>query len=351
MKIQTCNNQDKTYAMKSSDQNKDVAKRNDGSATPMAGHSAPQDIAGSKEKPGSKPKAAGNPGSGHGPRTGNGHSVATKASTAATAAAPQPKTRQLRRRAEQVAAVAARATPVRYGDGTRYDQGAKYFVPDPVPPPPPPPPTGTAKVKLELSTRTDPALAAFGESHVAAMTDNPWFPTPFPTAADFGAGLAELEAVITAHANLLLETKNLTYQKDQIRKRFEFLFNQRAAYVQSVSNSNADVIASAGLMIRNTPTPVGALLAPTFLRVELTSFSGELEVRWNTVVGAKSYVMECAEVIAGEALVWEQVNVSGKLNYVAKQLTPTKHYAFRVAAIGGTTGVSPWSPVVQKMAY
>ncbi len=338
--------------MKSSDQIKDVAKRNDGSATPTAGRSAPQDIAGTKEKPGSKTKAAGNPGggNGHGLRTGNG-SRATRAKVVTAEVPPAPMTRTQRQAsvsftAAVAAAVAASTNQPRYGDGTRYNEGARYAVTDPVTPI-----SGTAKVKLELGSRTDPALAAFGESHVAAITGNAWFPTPFPTAADFGAGLAEFEAVLSALENLRLETKNLTYQKDQIRKRFEFLFTQRGAYVQSVSNSNADVIASAGLMIRNAPVPVGALLAPLGLRVELTAFSGELEVRWNTVAGAKSYVMECAEVITGEELVWVQVNVSGKLNYVAKQLTPTKHYAFRVAAIGGTTGVSPWSPVVQKMAY
>ncbi len=78
--------------MKTPDQLKDVAKRNDGSATPTAGRSAPQDIVGTKDKPGSKTKAAGNPGGGNGQRTGNGHGVARPGAddeaTAATASAP-----------------------------------------------------------------------------------------------------------------------------------------------------------------------------------------------------------------------------------------------------------------------
>ncbi len=316
-----------------------AAKRSNPSASHGAKISAPHDIAGSKDTPGSRTKVA-------------SHSTA-KTRTEVAAAAPKPLTRQQRRRAAEAgaaaaaaAAAAASAPPVRYGDGTRFDQGARYFVADPVPLPL----AGTATVKLEMGSRTDAALAAFGESHIEAMTGNVWFLTPVPTAEVFEAKLAAFEAKLAALDNLRVEAKNLTFEKDQARKEFEFAFSQRRAYVQTASNSNAEVIASAGLSIRNPPTPVGALLPPLGLRVELTTFNGELDVRWNTVAGAKSYVLECAEVIAGQELLWVQVTMGGKLSHLAKQLTPGKHYAFRVASIGGSNGVSQWSPVVQRMA-
>ncbi len=307
-----------------------AAKRSNPSASHGAKISAPQDIAGSKDKPGSRTKAAGNP--------------TAKARTAAAAAAPKPLTRQQRRRAAEAAA--ASAPPVRYGDGTRYDEGARYFVADPVPLPL----AGSAKVKLELSTRTDPALAAFGESHAEAMTGNTWFPTPTPTAAEFGAKLAEFEAVLTALENERLITKNLTAQKDQIRKDFEFLFTLRGSYVQTASNSNADVIATAGLMIRNAPTPMGVLPPPLGLRLDTTQLPGELDARWNKVSGAKSYALECAELVNGEPLMWVSASVGGKPGYLTKQLVPGKRYVFRVAAIGGSSGISAWSPLVERMA-
>jgi hypothetical protein len=324
--------------MKSLNQYHDAAKRNEGVSTPTAGRSAPQDIAGARDKPGSRTKPPGHPGSGNGHRVGAAQpSLIGLKGTARAAGRSQ----------RQTAATATAEVPEqpRYDTGLRYDTGVRYAVTDPTLPP-----AGDAKVKLELRTRTDPALAAFGESHVAAMTGNLLFPTPVPTAELFGTSLAEFEAVLAELENLRLQTKNLTFQKDQIRKNFEFLFAQRGAYVQTASNSNADAIASAGLMIRNAPTPVGALLPPLGLRLELTSFHGELDVRWSTVSGAKGYALECAEVIEGEALLWNQVTVSGKLNHVVKSLTPGKHYAFRVACIGGSNGVSQWSPVVQRMA-
>ncbi len=341
--------------MKSPDQIKDVANCNEGSALPTAGRSAPQDIAGTKEKPGAKAKATGNPGGrpGAGLRTGkgnghgNGHSVGAKPkSTAVTAkaAVPKPQTRFDRRQSEVAQAVAEAMEQPRYDTRLRYGT-FHYVATDPVLPP-----AGTATAKLELGSRSDTALAAFGESHIMAMTGNAFFPTPEPTAEVFAGSLAAFEAKFSALENLRLEVKNLTFEKDQARKEFEFQFTRRRAYIQTASNSNAEVIASAGLSIRNAATPMGALLPPVGLRVELTTFNGELDVRWNTVAGAKSYVLECAEVITGEALLWVQVTMGGKLSHLAKQLTPGKHYAFRVATIGGSNGVSQWSPVVQRMA-
>ena len=75
-----------------------AAKRSNPSASQGAKLSAPQDIAGTKEKPGSKTKAAGNPGggNGHGLRTGNS-SRATRAKEATAEVPPAPMTRTQRR--------------------------------------------------------------------------------------------------------------------------------------------------------------------------------------------------------------------------------------------------------------
>ena len=272
-------------------------------------------------------------------------SAARATAGVAARSAETPRARNVRSLRQSAATRAAESDQPHYDEGQRYDSGLRYAVEDPTLPP-----AGSSKVKLELGPRTDSNLAAFGESHVEAMTGNLLFPDPVPSPAVFAAALAEFEAVLSALENLRLQTKNLTYQKDQIRKNFEFLFNQRGAYVQQASNANPDAIASAGLMIRNAPSPVGVLLPPLGLTVNLTLIHGQLDVRWNTVSGAKSYVVECAEVIDGGDLVWVQVTVGGKLNHLAKDLIPGKHYAFRVASIGGSNGVSQWSPVVQRMA-
>jgi len=216
--------------------------------------------------------------------------------------------------------------------------------------PPTPPPLGTEKVKLELQPRPDAELAAFGESHVAAMRDNPWFVTPMPSPDVFDAELATFESLLAELDILRLRVKNLTDQKDRSRQRFEALFTQRGAYVQLVSNGNGEAIASSGLAARRPRTRSSVLPSPQGLRVQVTQSSGELRIRWFTVPGARTYILECAEIIAHEPLTWTQIHVGGKLSCTAKQLTPGHRYAFRLAALGGSEGRSPWSPVVERMA-
>lgn len=172
-----------------------------------------------------------------------------RARTAAGAA----KTRAARARAKAAAAAGLSPTQPHYDTGLRFDSVIRYAVVDPMVPPVP----GTAKVKLELSTRTDPALAAFAEAIVTAMTDNPWLPTPVPSVAEYGAKLSEFEGMLSAPENLRVEAKNLTEQKDRVRKELEVLTTQRVTYVQMTSHGNADVIASSGMPICNAPTPVG----------------------------------------------------------------------------------------------
>ena len=45
--------------------------------------------------------------------------------------------------------------------------------------------------------------------------------------------------------------------------------NTRGSYVQSTSNGNKQAILSSGLGVKNPPTPLTALAAPTNLRVDL----------------------------------------------------------------------------------
>ncbi len=208
---------------------------------------------------------------------------------------------------------------------------------------------GLAKVKLNLQARTDAELATFGESHIAAMTDNPWFEDPMPSTVSFDRDLADFENSLIELDNLRLLVKNLTAQKNRKRQVLESQLTVRGNYVQATSNGNADVIASAGLSARRPRTRPGALLAPLGLRLEVTQFSGELLVRWLTVTSARIYVLECAQIIDGEPLAWAQIHIGGKLMFLAQQLTPGQHYAFRVTALGGATGSSPCSPVVERM--
>ncbi len=84
--------------------------------------------------------------------------------------------------------------------------------------------------------------------------------------------------------------------------------------------------------------------------MEQNQIVGELVVRWMSVTGAKSYVLQCAEVVPDQEQAWSVVYTGGKFNSAQKPLAPGKTCEFRVAAIGCSTGQSDWSPPVQRMA-
>ena len=286
---------------------------------------SPADIARDKVKsgPGSarpKPKASAKQGNGNGNGNGNGHSAAVH-----QAPLKQGPT---------------------YGSGARFDTGLHYASAEPVIETIP----GGAKVRLELSPRTDSNLTAFGEANDAAMTGNPNFPNPVPSMAIFRAKLSEFEDLQGQLENLRVQVKNLTEQKDRVRAEFQALFTQRGQYVEMASNGDPDIIATSGLPLRRPPTPVGQLPWPEALKVEQSQVVGELIVRWASVNAAKGYLLQCAEVVADKPREWVNAYTGGKFTSSQKSLTPGKTYDFRVAALGGSTGQSEFSPVVSRMA-
>ena len=193
-------------------------------------------------------------------------------------------------------------------------------------------------------------LAAFGESHTTAMAGNPNFPEPVPSMPDFAFFLGDFEGLLAKIENLRVEMKNLTEQKDRSRAALSAAFSQRGQYVEVSSNGNPDVIATSGLPLRKARTPVGQLPWPGGLKVEQSQVVGELIVRWAAVGKARGYLLQCAEVEADLPRTWTNVYTGGKLTSNQKPLTPGKTYEFRVAALGGSTGQSEFSPVVSRMA-
>jgi hypothetical protein len=89
------------------------------------------------------------------------------------------------------------------------------------------------------------------------------------------------------------------------------------------------VILSSGLGVKNPPTPVTSLAAPTNLRVDLNGEAGMMKIRWDVVPNAKSYLLQCSRDVTPR--VWEPLD-SGTKTTVTKTLEVGVTYAFRAAA-------------------
>ena len=248
--------------------------------------------------------------------------------------------------AQQRVQAALTGSQVRYNEtGVRFDTGLRYVVNDPTPVPVP----GKAKVKLGLATMSVADVVGFGHSHDEAITGNPFFPTPQPTPAIFDGKLAELEAVLAELENHRVLGRNLTEQRNVLRAEFEQIFTLRGNYVELTSEGDADWIASAGLSVKNPPTPMGILPPPLGLRADWTQLSGQLLVRWDPMTAAKGgYLLEMAEVVNGVPVGWAIKYMGGKFSTLQTGLEGGKTYAFRVAAVGGEGGKSAFSPEVQR---
>jgi hypothetical protein len=74
--------------------------------------------------------------------------------------------------------------------------------------------------------------------------------------------------------------------------------------------------------------------------------SGEVDLNWDAIDEADSYVIECRE-INGKSK-WNLVDITNESKYTIKDLKQKKVYLFRVAAVDSEKQ-GPWSEPVEKI--
>jgi hypothetical protein len=240
----------------------------------------------------------------------------------------------------------ATANPSAANDGPHYGAAtygqAYYPIGDPVVPV-----SDGARVRMELAARLNDNLLAYVGNHITQMTGNANFPAPQPPAPAF---LTLYETFQTALANAM--SAKTAYDdaltaRDAARAALVEGMNTRGAYVQTASNGNTNVIVSSGLNVRNAPTPVGQLSPPTDLKAELNGTAGVVKLTWKAVNRARGYIVECSPDV--QPRVFTQLTNTTKPR-AQKELVVGETYVFRVAASGGSTGQSYYSPEVIRGA-
>lgn len=229
-----------------------------------------------------------------------------------------------------------------YDSGVTYDSGIHYDEAPPIPPK-----KRMAQSKLDLKARSDSELAAFSDAHVAAMTGNADFATPDPTAAAFATTLTAFKTALTASDQAQAAAQQKVAAKDAARVDVETALNARRNYVDTKSGGDEAKILSTGFAVRAAATPIGALPAPVDFLATFGDNPGEVDLVWSAIRGAKSYIVEVRENVAGTA--WGGANVVTKSRATMEGLVTGKTYAFRVRAVG-TAGNGPWSDESLKLA-
>ena len=204
------------------------------------------------------------------------------------------------------------------------------------------------KVKLNLRNLTIPEKVARAQQIVAALTGNSNFPTPHPALAEVTAAAGALETAANAAQAARLEAKRRTAAMGHKEDDLDQLMTQLGAYVESVAGGDEALIMSAGLEMRSDrTTDSSAPTAPETLTATTGNHEGEVELSWDTVRAARSYVVERST--DPQAASWTQAGVSPRSSLIVEGLESGKRYYFRVAAVT-LNGQSAWSNHAVKVA-
>ena len=205
------------------------------------------------------------------------------------------------------------------------------------------------KIKLNLSALTVPEKIAKARQIVTKMTGNAHFPTPTPNLVSVSDAADFAENANGQAQDARQTAKQKTSALNQAEDRLDKLLNQIAGYVESIAGGDEQTILSAGMDVRavavaTTDTPG----QPQALTPTVGDRDGEIDLSWDTVTGAKSYVIDRSGDPVTPAS-WSHGGVSTKSNFTAEGLNSGARYWFRVAAVNNN-GQSGWSDPVTKIA-
>jgi hypothetical protein len=204
------------------------------------------------------------------------------------------------------------------------------------------------RIRLNLSRLSIPEKLDLAKQIHGALTGNASFPTPTPSLAALSAAADNLQ---TAHDEAMAarqESKNKTAVQNQREDELDDTLTRLAGYVSSVSGSNEALVTSAGMNFEQPKTPSGAAATPQSFAATTGDSDGEIDLSWNSVAGAQSYVVE-QSLQAPPAASWTHVQTTTKSSHTVTGLTSGTRYYFRVAAVspGGQSG---WSDISTRIA-
>lgn len=203
-----------------------------------------------------------------------------------------------------------------------------------------------AKPKLDLYSKTDSELEQFSQTHQEKTTGNPAFPDPVPSILELAQSHADYAMAVDEKERLDLAAQAAAAVKNQKREKLMADLTQRGNYVSLASKGDPAIILSAGFDVSDTNRIPLEITAPVHLMVSLGDKTGLVDLVWDTVPGARAYVIECR--LNDESLPWQQAAITTRSRASIPNLESGKTYAFRVKAIGAK-GESAWCTAVVKL--
>jgi len=168
-----------------------------------------------------------------------------------------------------------------------------------------------AQVILNLNHISDQDLIADAKKYKTALTGNANFPNPNPTLAAYGTLITTAETDLAAFNVAQAAAQAATITKDASIKALHDGTVTLGASVQSTSNGDPAIIATADMAVKAAATPVGMLAQVQNLSLSAGDNPGEVDAHWNPVKGRKLYdVWLCTGDPAVEAN-WKHLQTPG----------------------------------------
>ena len=224
-----------------------------------------------------------------------------------------------------------------------------------------------ARVKLGFSRLTTAEKLLKSRTIVANMTGNANFPT-IPPNIDLAVITASIDNLEAAAQKADKGGTDKTLIKNIAEDELNDLMSQLADYVQSASAGDPVIIASSGMDIKSSATPPQLLGAVTGPAANVAGNPGEINVSWDRLEGAKSYVVEMLVTIKDGTVVtplpgddsavitesesgteWMRIDTVTKSKLLVQGLQTGVVYSFRIAGINGA-GQGDYSQTVSSVA-
>jgi len=135
----------------------------------------------------------------------------------------------------------------------------------------------------------DALLQSKAQTIVGSMTNNASFPTPDPALADVQTAINAFEAAIVKAAD---GGKTEGIIKNQKKAELIDLLHQLGKYVTFTAGENEAVATSSGFSVLKPRTPSAPLQKPGNLVLQEGPNAGELQLTFNRVVGARTYMYQ-----------------------------------------------------------
>lgn len=179
------------------------------------------------------------------------------------------------------------------------------------------------------------------------MTGNASFLTPDPTLLVLKAGREKLETAMVAAAT---GDHTKIFERNVAEAELDQLLVREALYVSNVAQGDPVLILSSGFELRQEPTPIGPLPAPTELRARTGSKPGDIDLRWKPTYGAYYYQVEASVTDPNDGATWKLAAMTSAAHYESKGNVPATYVWFRVTCLGAAGYVSPYSDPAKGFA-